>query len=141
MNVLHIATIPSDGKPRYRVKAMQFVPHEGRSRQRAPSFDDLTKAGTKVLVRDGIERVREILGEFGSPSISGVPLENRAGLLTAFNDAWGSVPNKLSRMDRFAEHLARGSSIAAASAAVGVSAPYGNSIMQRIRKRLGPQAC
>lgn len=40
----------------------------------------------------------------------------------------------------FAEFLANGYSVAQAARAVGVSRAYGNAMLQRIRKRLGPQA-
>lgn len=45
-----------------------------------------------------------------------------------------------SLIDRFAEHLAECGNVAIASRRVGVSSAYGNAMLQRIRKRLGPQA-
>lgn len=50
------------------------------------------------------------------------------------------VVKDASRADRFAEHLAHGATVAVASELVGVSAAYGNAMLQRIRRRLGPQA-
>jgi len=46
----------------------------------------------------------------------------------------------LSRTDRFAEHLANGLSVPEAAARVGATSAYGNAMLQRIRRRLGPQA-
>lgn len=43
-------------------------------------------------------------------------------------------------MDQFAEHLANGLSVADAAKAMGLDGGYAHSLLQRIRKRLGPQA-
>jgi hypothetical protein len=46
----------------------------------------------------------------------------------------------MSKLDQFAEYLAEGKSVPEASRLVGIYSGYGNALLQRIRKRLGPQA-
>ena len=43
-------------------------------------------------------------------------------------------------IDRFAQFLADGYSVRQAATSLGLSFAYGNALLQRIRKRLGPQA-
>lgn len=43
-------------------------------------------------------------------------------------------------IDRFAELLAEGYGVTEAARMLGVEPTYGNGMLQRIRKRLGPQA-
>jgi transposase len=52
----------------------------------------------------------------------------------------GRAKSTLNRLDQFAEYLAEGYSVPDAARMVGVGPAYGNSLLQRIRKRLGPQA-
>jgi hypothetical protein len=52
-----------------------------------------------------------------------------------------SPANGLSKLDRFAELLAEGWEVNSAAQAVYGTRTIGNSMLQRIRKRLGPQAC
>jgi hypothetical protein len=52
----------------------------------------------------------------------------------------GYARTELSKLDQFAEHLANGLSVHDAARAVGWQTSHGNSMLQRIRKRLGPQA-
>ena len=49
-------------------------------------------------------------------------------------------PKKDTQLDRFAEHLAEGLSVREASEKMGLSYHTGNTMLARIRKRLGPQA-
>jgi DNA-binding PadR family transcriptional regulator len=46
----------------------------------------------------------------------------------------------VSLIDRFAESLAETGEVKAAAKAIGVTKEYGNALLQRIRRRLGPQA-
>lgn len=46
----------------------------------------------------------------------------------------------VSKLDQFAEHLADGLSVPEAAQRVGWASSQGNAMLQRIRKRLGPQA-
>jgi hypothetical protein len=46
----------------------------------------------------------------------------------------------MTTLDRFAELLAEGFTVSKAAQQLGVSSAYGNAMLQRIRKRLGPQA-
>jgi len=52
----------------------------------------------------------------------------------------GYARSEISKLDQFAEHLANGLSPSNAARAVGWQPSHGNSMLQRIRKRLGPQA-
>lgn len=46
----------------------------------------------------------------------------------------------VTRLDQFAEHLANGLTVPEASKKMGIYSGAGNSLMQKIRKALGPQA-
>jgi hypothetical protein len=46
----------------------------------------------------------------------------------------------MNRMHQFSELLSLNWTVADASREMGVSKAYGNALLQRIRKRLGPQA-
>lgn len=52
----------------------------------------------------------------------------------------GFASNGLSTIEQFAEHLSNGLTVPEASRAMGIYPGYGNSLLQRIRKQLGPQA-
>jgi DNA-directed RNA polymerase specialized sigma24 family protein len=49
-------------------------------------------------------------------------------------------PNRFTRTDEFAEHLANGASIADIAARMGMTRDHADQTLYRIRKRLGPQA-
>jgi transposase len=50
------------------------------------------------------------------------------------------APGQLPTLDRFADLLADGIQAEDAAERLGYSRAYGNAMLQRIRKRLGPQA-
>lgn len=52
----------------------------------------------------------------------------------------GGMNAPVSLIDRFAEHLSEHGDVPRAARETGIKTPYGNALLQRIRKRLGPQA-
>jgi transposase-like protein len=52
----------------------------------------------------------------------------------------GLARSGMKTIDQFAELLAEGYGVTAAARMLGVEPTYGNAMLQRIRKRLGPQA-
>ena len=51
-----------------------------------------------------------------------------------------TAPRDHTRIDRLADCLADGMTIAQAAERLGVTAPYANAMLQRMRRRLGAQA-
>lgn len=51
-----------------------------------------------------------------------------------------TLPPPVSLIDHFAEYLSQGLTVNQAGARLGWSQDYANAQMQRLRKRLGPQA-
>ena len=136
MNVLHIAAIPSEGKPRYRVKPMMFVPHDGMARDcraSAPGVEKVRLAAIQLLTAEGADALLSVLGRFGADCASAVPVKDRRAAIEAMR-------RDVTTLDCFAEILSWGQGVTAAARQVGCSGTYGNAMLQRIRKRLGPQA-
>jgi DNA-binding MarR family transcriptional regulator len=106
------------------LESLKDVPRWKRSFQTVkPLLDKLVDQGL-------IEPCRPHLGR----GTNMVRLTTRGGALL------GIEVEPVSLIDRFAESLAETGSVKTAASAIGVTREYGNALLQRIRKSLGPQA-
>lgn len=73
------------------------------------------------------------VGLFRTSTAQGIGARRHQRLRRAANNA--------STLDRFAERLAEHGDVDRAAREIGKPPPYGRTLLQRLIKRLGPQAC